>query len=126
MAKNKFTYEGKVHEVGKVQNFASGFKKRNLVCAVKGEKYTDYAVFTAKGETCDKIASLKTGDDVTVTFVLDGRDWDGPKGKQWFGGATALKVELASGVNQGSLNIKPAEPPHEAVSYDDVAEDIPF
>ena len=102
--KNLFTYTGQVHELGPVQTFSSGFKKRELICKTKNGEYTDYAVFTAKKETADKIATLKPGDHVSVTYVLDGHEWDGPNGKRWFGGATAIKVELAAGVNAGQLN----------------------
>jgi len=131
--KNRFTYRGTVHELGPVQNFNSGFHKRELVCKTTGGKYTDYAVFTAKNDTCDTIGTLKPGDDVTVDFALDGHEWDGPKGKKWFGGATALKVELASGVNAGSLNRSDAPTAESEGCYTDtqtiddaVADDMPF
>lgn len=130
---NRFTYYGTVHELGAVQTFSSGFKKRELICKTVGEKYTDYAVFTAKKETCDRIATLKPGDEVAVDFALDGHEWDGPKGNRWFGGATALKVELTSGVNAGSLNRSDAPTAGSEGCYTDtqtiddaVADNMPF
>lgn len=123
MQNNRFTYTGKVYELGETKTFASGFKRRELICEVKGEKYTDLAVFTVKKDTCDKIGTLQKGDEVKVDFVLEGRSWDGPKGRQWFGGATALKVELVSGVNRGSLNAKPEDEPQPG---DDPQEELPF
>lgn len=130
--RNRFTYLGTVHELGPVQSFKSGFRRRELVCKATGGKYTDYAVFTAKNDTCDRIGAIKPGDEVAVDFALDGHAWDGPRGRRWFGGATALKVELAGGVNAGSLGRADAPPPESegrgsAPPLDDaVQDDLPF
>lgn len=114
--KNLFTYTGQVHEIGPVQNFNSGFKKRELVCKTTRGEYTDYAVFTAKKDLADKLALLKPGDTVSVTFVLDGHEWDGPKGKRWFGGLTALKVDPAGIV--GDLTPSLQDSPEQAAESD--------
>ena len=123
--KNVFEYTGQLHELGPMQTFSSGFKKRELICRTKNGEYTDYAVFTAKNELADKVAVLKPGDVVAVTFVLDGHEWDGPKGKRWFGGATAIKVELAAGVNAGSLNAHDA-PSAQQDQADQIPDDLPW
>lgn len=126
-AKNVFEYTGQLHELGPVQTFSSGFKKRELICKTTNGEYTDFAVFTAKKELADKVAVLKPGETVAVTFALDGHEWDGPKGKRWFGEATAIKVELADGVNAGSMihGDKPENP--QQGTLDSVGEnDIPF
>lgn len=120
--KNLFTYTGQVHELGPVQTFSSGFKKREMICKTRNGEYTDYAVFTAKKETSDKIATLKPGDAVSVTFVLDGHEWEGPKGKRWFGGLTALKVEPAGIV--GDLTPSLNDSTEQAAESDPA--DLPF
>lgn len=120
--RNSFTYHGTVHEVGKLQTFASGFKKRELVCRTQNGEYTDYAVFEAKKDLADRLATLHPGASVRVTFVLNAREWDGPKGKRWFGGATALKVEGAAVMDS------PAAPAQEQQPEPDESDmsDIPF
>ena len=99
---NQFTYRGKVHHADRLQTFKSGFKKRTIVCYTKTQgrdkEYTNYAVFDAVGEAAAKTETLKNGDEVQVTFRLDGRAWkkDDASPTRWFGSATALKVELMS------------------------------
>ena len=45
MSSSKYKYVGKVHEVGKIQTWPSGFKKRTLVLKTEDGKYTNYAAF---------------------------------------------------------------------------------
>jgi hypothetical protein len=120
--KNLFTYTGQVHEIGPVQNFNSGFRKRELICKTKNGEYTDYAVFTAKKDIADKLALLKPGDAVKVVFVLDGHEWEGPKGKRWFGGLSALKVDPDGIV--GDLTPSLVDSTEQAVESDPA--DLPF
>lgn len=124
MNQNTFTYHGNVHRIGQLQTFNSGFKKRELVLVSTNGEYTDYAVFEAKKDLADRVATLRPGSPVRVTFVLNAREWDGPKGKRWFGGATALKVEAAA---VADAEPKPTPPtPPEADLPDFVADDLPF
>ena len=92
-----YEYSGTVHEVGGVQTFASGFKKAEFVCKASSGEYVDYAVFEAKRDLADRAAKLKVGDNVTVKFVLAGREWDGPKGRRWFSSAVAVAIERLGG-----------------------------
>ena len=124
MNQNTFTYHGTVHSIGQLQTFNSGFKKRELVCYATNGEYTDYAVFEAKKDLADRVGTLRPGSSVRVTFVLNAREWDGPKGKRWFGGATALKVEAAAVAD--APHGTPDEPPPEDGQPDVVADDMPF
>lgn len=119
---NKFEYHGEVHEIGPGQHFNSGFKKRELVCKTTHGEYTDFAVFTAKKDLADKLALLNPGDAVKVVFAPDGHEWEGPKGKRWFGGLTALKVEPDGIVGDLTPSLND---PHEQANESDPA-DLPF
>ena len=129
---NQFTYRGKVHHADRLQTFKSGFKKRTIVCYTKTQgrdkEYTNYAVFDAVGDAAAKTETLKNGDEVQVTFRLDGRAWkkDDASPTRWFGSATALKVELMSGPNAGSLTGGDKAETEAEPEPDWVADDVPF
>ena len=127
-AKNLATYTGTLHEVLPLQTFSSGFKKQDFILKTVNGEYTDYAKFTAKKDACDKVALLKAGAEVTVTYRPDAHEWNGPKGKTWFSDCLALKIEIG-GVNAGSLNAGSAAPsgaPEQMTIDEAIADDIPF
>ena len=125
MNQNTFTYTGTVHRIGQLQTFNSGFKKREIVLTATNGEYVDYAVFEAKKDLADRVGLLRPGAPVRVTFVLNAREWDGPKGKRWFGSATALKVEAADAAGS-EPQPPPPQPQPEAEQPDVVADDLPF
>ncbi len=67
---------GKVHHIGEVQTFASGFTKRVLVIETD-EKYPQTVpVEFAKDKTA-KLDGLNIGQQVTVSYNLRGNEYNG-------------------------------------------------
>lgn len=91
----KFKYKGTVHQIGNVQTFASGFKKRTLVLANKGEKWDFYAAFDFTREHVNDLNGLAKGEEVVVEFTLDAFESKTNKGS-WFSSARAVGLARPS------------------------------
>lgn len=78
-----YKFEGVVVEIPAVQTFASGFTKRELVVRQKGDHpWPQDITFNFKKEQIAKLDAVKVGDRVSVSFVLDGRQWTDPATKK--------------------------------------------
>ena len=76
--KCKFEVSGKVLEVGDVQEFASGFTKREVIveASKKADEFSNPVCVTLKKEMCEKADALRVGDGVTVEGFVEGRRWE--------------------------------------------------
>lgn len=102
--KAKFEVSGEVIEIGETQVFSSGFTKRELVVeASKNEQYPSPVKLTFKKDDCSKLDALNVGDGVEVTGFVEGREWDGPKGKQYFVDLTAKSVMVTEKADPKSV-----------------------
>ncbi len=116
---------GRVHEVGKEQTFASGFRKRELVLTndlVDSAKYPKYVPFTFKKERGDQIKDFRRGQRVKVVFALEGREYNG----RYYPEVTGLKATLIGADSEATQ--KPTEPtaqPNETTG-EAVSEEMPF
>lgn len=125
--KYDFTYEGKVVEIGGVQTFGSGFKKRLLVIdnTPEGKDWKNPVPFYFTKDDVAKLDGIKKGMTVRVGGYFNGRRWDGPKGTQYFCDNTVYgKVEIVG----GSANAPTAAEPEPSYQSDngEIAEDMPF
>ena len=92
--KCKFEVSGKVLEVGDVQEFASGFTKREVIveASKKADEFSNPVCVTLKKETCAQADALRVGDGVTIEGFVEGRRWEGPKGVRFFIDLSAKSV----------------------------------
>jgi single-stranded DNA-binding protein len=76
--KCKFEVSGKVLEVGDVQEFASGFTKREVIveASKKADEFSNPVCVTLKKEMCEKADSLRVGDGVAFEGFVEGRRWE--------------------------------------------------
>ena len=76
--KCKFQVSGKVLEIGEVQEFASGFTKRNIIVEASkdADKYPNPIQLTLKKDDCAKADSLCVGDGVDCEGFVEGRRWE--------------------------------------------------
>lgn len=95
------TYEAKgvVKEVGQTRSFPSGFSKREIVVdtAERGSKYPNEIPFTAVKDKCALLDGFRVGDEVSVTFAVDGRSFEGDKGLRRFVDVKVIKIAKAGG-----------------------------
>ncbi len=106
---------GKVKLIQDEQTFGSGFKKREMVVIVEDGKYPQEINLEFVQEKISLLDSLSPGQEVTVTFDIRGREYNG----RYYNNLQGWKVAGAGdsdGFNQGP-------PPPDSSDFDD---DIPF
>ena len=76
--KCKFEVSGKVLEVGDVQEFASGFVKREVIveASKKADEFSNPVCVTLKKEMCAQADALRVGDGVAIEGFVEGRRWE--------------------------------------------------
>lgn len=99
----KYEAVGIVKEVGTTQTFPSGFSKREAVIDIagNGSKWANEIPFQVIKDKCSLLDGFSKGDNVKVTFVLNGRSYEGKKGLQRFVDVKILSLEKIS-ANTGS------------------------
>lgn len=131
----RITVTGVIKNIGDIQEFASGFKKREIVIDEEGTKFPNPIKFTLKKDSCSLVDSYKEGDKVTVTASINGREWENKaKGiTQWFIDLDAYKIDREGSATTGKTGGKKTKPvPPPAVPTNDIADagfddaDIPF
>ena len=90
---NNFTISGSVHHVGDEQSFSDKFKKRDLVIEIEDGNYKQIVKFQLINERCDLADKLRTGQDVEVSFNLQGREYNKDGKTSYFTNLTAWRVK---------------------------------
>lgn len=72
-----YVFEGTVKLVAKVQEFDSGFKKREIIISSLDEKHQQDIKFEFLRDSADKLDGFKSGDLVKVSFELRGNEYNG-------------------------------------------------
>lgn len=103
---NKLEITGTCCHVGEVVTFSSGFQKRKVV--VKDEK--TMIAFDLKKDNVNLITESSLGHTLKATIFVDSREWDGPKGKQFFTDVTAVKVVDETSVSENMAAVAPKAP----------------
>jgi len=112
---------GKVKLIQAVQTFDSGFTKREMVVIVEDGKYPQEINLEFVQDKVGLLENLQVGQDVTVTFDIRGREYNG----RYFNNLQGWKI-VTSG-NESTISPKghSSAPPDIAPSdFDD--NDIPF
>ena len=84
---------GRVEFIGKIKEFDSGFRLRDLVVQI-GDQFPQFITVQFIREDCEKLDELKVGMEVTVGYYLNGRKWDSPDGTRYFNTLRASKLEI--------------------------------
>lgn len=89
---------GSVYHVGTTEQATEKLTKRELIVKDESnEKYPQLIKIEAINDRCKLFDGLQVGQNVTVHFNLNGREWINPKGvKQYFNSLMAWKVEAGS------------------------------
>lgn len=116
---SSFQIKGRLHVKGNTQVVSDKFTKRELVIATTDQ----YPQFISLQLTQDKVALLdpvNVGDEVTVDFNLQGREWVAPDGTvKYFNTLQAWKVEVGQRVAQPGAA-------HVPDNVDNTPDDLPF
>jgi hypothetical protein len=76
--------KGKVKVVGTTLQISEKFSKREFVVVDDTNMYPQDIQFQLTQDKCNLIDSLVIGDEVEVSFNLNGREWVNPKGESKF------------------------------------------
>ena len=90
---NNFSISGSVYHVGEEQSFSDKFKKRDLVIEVEDGNYKQIVKFQLINERCDLADKLRAGQDVEVSFNLQGREYNKDGKTSYFTNLTAWRVK---------------------------------
>jgi hypothetical protein len=79
-----YSMKGKVKVVGTTLQISEKFSKREFVVTDDTNMYPQDIMFQLTQDKCNLIDSLAIGDEVEVSFNLNGREWVNPKGESKF------------------------------------------
>jgi hypothetical protein len=79
-----YVMKGKVKVVGSTLQISEKFSKREFVVVDDTNMYPQDIMFQLTQDKCNLIDSLVIGDEVEVSFNLNGREWVNPKGESKF------------------------------------------
>lgn len=130
---SKYEITGTIKQIGEVQEFASGFTKRQFVVTDDDPKYPQDIPLEFVKDGCARLDSFKASDRVTVAFNLRGNEHNG----RHYLTLAAWKIELDGGEAQSpqptsaarrAANQNGATPPSRTATADslDEEDDIPF
>lgn len=112
---------GRVKLVGDARVFGSGFEKRELVVTVEDGKYPqDICIEFCQGNV-SKLDDVRAGDEVTVSFDLRGREYNG----RYFNSLNGWKV-VVEGRRPSSTERPPVTPTPGKPLQNEDEDDIPF
>jgi hypothetical protein len=117
---------GIVHVIEETKSFGQkGFRKRLLVLEQNG-RFPNYIPIDFTGDNCDSIDSLKVGDEIEVTYRLNGRKWqrDPSSEVKFFLNAEATGFRVVGG-KSGTAGAEDANAAFAEASYEE-DEDVPF
>jgi single-strand DNA-binding protein len=103
------------------QTFGSGFKKREMVVTVEDGKYPQEINLEFVQDKTSLLDGLQVGQEVTVTFDIRGREYNG----RYFNNLQGWKVEAGATANT-EMEQPPVVDNDGPASLDDFDDDIPF
>lgn len=114
------TYEltGKIKIIQEEQTFDSGFSKREMVVTVEDGNYPQDINLEFVKDKAKLLDDLQPGQEVTVTFDIRGREYNG----RYFNNLQGWKVSLETMDKQSKENSTSAE----NLDQLDIDSDIPF
>ncbi len=122
MAKD-FQLEGTVKVIDDVQEFKSGFTKREFVVEVEDGKYPQMVKFETIKDKTSLLDKVSVGDTVTVNFDIRGNEYNG----RYYVNLQAWKI-AGGGAKKGAADASdaPADLDEPPPGYGDESDDIPF
>lgn len=112
---------GKVKLIQAVQTFGSGFTKREMVVIVQDGKYPQEINLEFVQDKVRLLDNLQVGQEVTVTFDIRGREYNG----RYFNNLQGWKIATSQD-ETGSSSGGPPFAPSDIAQPDFDDNDIPF
>lgn len=110
---------GKIKVIQNPQTFASGFTKREFVVTVEDGKYPQQIALECVQDKVALLDGLKEGQEVTVTFDIRGREYNG----RYFNNLQAWRIKAEDG---GAADEDRPPIPDDSEAPAEFDDDIPF
>jgi hypothetical protein len=98
---------GIVHLIEETKTYgAKGFRKRMVVLEQDKGSFTNYVPVEFTRDDCDSVDSLGVGDDVEITYRLNGRKWQRDEASEvkYFVSIEATRFDLMGGASGGGTS----------------------
>ena len=119
------TYTGILKVKNAEVKVSEKFKKREFVLTDNAQSYPQTILFQLTQDRCSLIENAKVGDEVTVHFLLKGREWKNPQGEiKFFNSLDVFRVETAKSSGNASKAQEPSFNNETLVPTPD--DDLPF
>jgi len=91
------TLKGKIKLIQDTETFGSGFQKREFVVIDESGQYPQTILLQMTKENCGKLDNFKAGEEVEVSYFLNGREWTNPEDSaiKYFNSLVAWKIDYA-------------------------------
>ena len=77
------TVRGKVHVIDETKTYGQkGFRKRLVVLEQDKGRFTNYIPVEFTNDACDSADEMSLGDEVEITYRLNGRKWQKDSGSE--------------------------------------------
>ena len=87
-----YEIKGQIIEIAEIENFPSGFQKRNIVVKTI-ENYPQEILIEFMKDKVDLPDAHEIGSNVTIGVNINGRMWESPAGeKKWFNTIVGWKI----------------------------------
>lgn len=119
------TYTGILKVKNATVQVSEKFKKREFVLTDNAQSYPQTIQFQLTQDRCSLIENAKVGDEITVHFLLKGREWKNPQGEiKFFNSLDVFRVETARAAGKSSAQQEPSFNNETLVPTPD--DDLPF
>jgi hypothetical protein len=119
------TYTGILKVKSPEVKVSEKFKKREFVLTDNAQSYPQTILFQLTQDRTSLIENAKVGDEVTVHFLLKGREWKNPQGEiKFFNSLDVFRVETSKSGGSKSNAQEPSFNNETLVPTPD--DDLPF
>lgn len=119
------TYTGTLKVKNAEVKVSDKFRKREFVLTDNAQSYPQTILFQLTQDRCSLIENVKVGDEVTVHFLLKGREWKNPQGEiKFFNSLDVFRVESKASVASSPAVQEPSFNNETLVPTPD--DDLPF
>ncbi len=122
---------GIVHFIDETKTYGQkGFRKRLVVLEQDNDRFTNYIPVEFIQDNCDSVDQLNVGDDVEISYRLNGRKWqkDSNSEVKYFLNAEAIRFNVVSEKNKSGaetvVNTTDANAGFSEAAFDE--DDVPF
>ncbi|MEH0007427.1 MAG: DUF3127 domain-containing protein [Flavobacteriales bacterium] len=117
---------GHVYKILDIQEFDSGFRKRELILTT-AEQYPQTLAIEFVQERINLLNDIKTGDSVKISINLRGREWTAPDGKvRYFNTIQGWRIENLDAAKATAAPPEPAGENADLTRDEEEEDDLPF